>query len=71
MLKAVERGEHPVEDTSGKIAASLKTGRTKIGIVMDDRIVTMEMDWATIKATSELALSEFILKSMMDQQNNS
>lgn len=38
----------------------------KVGIVMDDKIITIDMPWTTIRATSEAALSEYILKQMRE-----
>lgn len=64
LLKAVERGERPIEDIGGKIAASLASGKVKAGIVMDDKLVTLEMPWIMIKATSEVGLSEMIGRYM-------
>jgi hypothetical protein len=33
---------------------------------MDDKIITIDMPWTTIRATSEAALSEYILKQMRE-----
>lgn len=64
VMKAVERGENPVEDRGGKIAAARNRGSVKFGVVMDDKVVTLDMPWATIQAHSEVSLSEWILKLM-------
>lgn len=63
-IKAVERGENPIEDRGGKIAAYLTKESFKAGVVMDDKVITIEMTWETIRKTSEVALSEFILRQM-------
>lgn len=70
LLKAVERGEHPIEDVGGKIAASLASGKVKVGIVMDDKVVTMDMPWPTVKVTSEVALSDMIGRYMRGEKLN-
>lgn len=70
MLKAVERGEKPVEDSGGKIAASLALGVVKCAVVQDDKIVILEMTWESVRGMSEVALSEWILKYMRGQKEN-
>jgi hypothetical protein len=69
-LKAVEHGENPVSDSGGKIAASMVRGSFKTGIVMDDKLITLEMPWKMIRDTSEVALAEYILKQMRNQREN-
>jgi hypothetical protein len=63
-LKAAERGETIAHDPGGKIAAARSRDQVKFAIAMDDKIVSIEMPWATIRATSEVALSEYIVKQM-------
>lgn len=64
MLKAVERGEKVANDPAGKIAASLAKGIVKVGVAMDDKLITLEMSWATVRASSEAGMAEYILKLM-------
>lgn len=64
MIKAVERGESPVEDRGGKIAVARQRDAFKVGIAMDDKIITIDLAWATIRANSEVGLAEYILKLM-------
>jgi hypothetical protein len=33
-------------------------------VVMDDKTVTVDMPWATLRGTSEVGLAEYILKQM-------
>lgn len=68
-VKAVERGENPMEDRGGKIAASRTRDSVKFGVVMDDKILTIEMTWATIRETSEAGISEYVLKQMREQRD--
>jgi hypothetical protein len=63
-LKAAERGEPQPGDGYGKIAAARKTPSVKFAIMMDDKLITIEMEWTTIAEYSEVALSEYILKQM-------
>jgi hypothetical protein len=62
-IKAIDRGE-PVDDPSGKIAASIAAGFFKFAVVMDDKLISITMQWSTIHETSEAGLSAFILKHM-------
>lgn len=63
-LKAVSRGEKVDNDPGGKIAASLARGSVKFGVVMDDKVITVEASRETVKQYSEVALSEFLLRQM-------
>lgn len=63
-IKAVERGENPVEDRGGKIAAARHKDTFKVGVLMDDKLITLDMAWATIREQSEVGLAEYILKLM-------
>ena len=57
-----------------KIAATLKNACTqpqpketcKAGVVMDDKILTIEMTWKTIRETSHAALAEYVLNQMTE-----
>lgn len=62
-IKAAERGE--IEMKPG--AADKES--LKFGVVMDDKIITVEMPWDTIRATSEAGLSAYILKHMREQRD--
>jgi hypothetical protein len=64
LVKAVERGENPIEDRGGRIAAARDKPSVKFGIAMDDKFLTLDMSWTMIRATSEVALSEYVLKQM-------
>jgi hypothetical protein len=70
MLKSTERGEPVADDRGGKIAASLAKGDVKFGVVMDDKILTIEMQWSAIRDMSEVALSEWILKYMRGKRDD-
>jgi hypothetical protein len=65
-LKAVERGEQIAADPGGKIAAARARESVKFAVAMDDRILSIEMSWVTIRATSEAGIAEYILKQMRD-----
>ena len=64
-IKAAERGEKIADVRfAEKIEAARSKESFKTGIVMDDKLITIEMTWALIRATSEAGLSEYILKQM-------
>jgi hypothetical protein len=65
-LKAAERGENPVGESplGGKLAEARTTPSVTFGVAMDDKFLKIEMTWATIKATSEAGISEFVLRQM-------
>ena len=64
MLKAVDRGEKVDVRFAEKIEAARGKESIKFGVVMDDKIVTIDMPWTTLRATSEVGLAEYILKQM-------
>lgn len=64
MLKAAERGEKIDVRFAEKIEAARNKEAFRIGIVMDDKVITIDMPWATINGTSEVGLAEYILKQM-------
>lgn len=65
-LKAAERGDKIDVRFAEKIDAARDKESFKIGIVMDDKAITIDMPWATIRGTSEVGLSEYILKQMRE-----
>ena len=69
IVKAVERGENPMEDRGGKIAAARNRDSVKFGVVMDDKVLTIDMMWATIRDTSEVGIAEYILKQMREARD--
>lgn len=68
-LKAAERGEKIDVRFSQKIDGARSKESFKVGIVMDDKVITIEMPWATIRATSEVGLAEYILNQMRETRN--
>ncbi len=66
MLKAAERGDKIDVRFAEKIEAARARGVFKVGIVMDDKVITFDMPWATISATSEAGLSQYIVDQMQE-----
>lgn len=63
-LKAAERGEVAMKP------AVEKKDSVKFGVVMDDKIITLEMPWETVRATSEAGLSAYVLRLMREQRDS-
>ncbi|MEW4459477.1 hypothetical protein AB1K42_15400 [Roseibium algicola] len=70
MLKAAERGEEIDARFADKIADARSRETLKFAVMMDDKIITIEMPWAKIQSTSETGLSEYILKQMRESRES-
>lgn len=68
-LKQAERGEPIANDPGGKIAASLARGAVKFAVVMDDKVISIEMPWTLIRETSERGISEYVLQQMKEARD--
>ena len=68
-LAAAERGE--VIDPH--FAARLHEARLKdvvtVGIVMDDKVIKIDLPWTLIKSTGEVGMSEYILRQMRESRD--
>lgn len=65
-LKAAERGDKIAHDPGGKIAAARVKESVTFGVVMDDKILKIEMTWVTIRDTTEAGIAEFIVAQMRE-----
>ena len=54
---------------AGKIEAARGKNSFKVGIVMDDKIITIEMPWTTIRSANETGLAEYILNQMREARD--
>lgn len=68
-IKAAERGENIDVRFAAKIDAARAKDVFKVGIVMDDKVITIEMPWTMIRETSEVGLSEYIIKQMRKRRD--
>lgn len=68
-LKAAERGEKIDVRFAEKIDAAREKESFKVGIIMDDKVISIEMLWTTIRATSESGLSEYIVRQMREARD--
>lgn len=67
-LKMAARGERIADDVGGKIAAAREREVVRFAIVMDDKIISMQMRWAFIQEVSEAGISEYIVSHMQGRQ---
>lgn len=67
-IKAAERGEKIDVRFAEKIAAARATPSLKVGVVMDDKVLTIDLPWTTIQESSEAALAEYVLNLMREQR---
>jgi hypothetical protein len=65
-LKAAERGDKIDARFAEKIEAARGKENFKVGIVMDDKVIVIEMPWATIRGTDEAGLAEWVIKQMQE-----
>jgi hypothetical protein len=68
-LKAAERGETIATDPAGKIAAARTRESVTFAVVMDDKVLKIELPWATVRETSEVGIAEYILKQMREARD--
>jgi hypothetical protein len=65
LLKAAERGDKTNANVK-KLADARDKESVKVGIVMDDKVITLEMPWKVIEGVTELELAEYILDKMRE-----
>lgn len=68
-LKAAERGDKIDARFAEKIVSARANGSFKVGIVMDDKVITIDMPWSTISGTTEVGLAEYILGQMREARD--
>lgn len=66
VIKRAERGEHITDRFAEKISEARKRETFKVGVVMDDKVFTIEMTWARIRETDEAGLSAYMLGLMQE-----
>ena len=69
-IKAAEQGQQ----IDARFAATMDEARDrksfKIGIVMDDAVILLDMPWTVIRASNEAELYRYILGRMRDVIDN-
>jgi hypothetical protein len=69
MIMAAERGEKIDVRFAEKIEAARLQESIKVGIVMDDKVITIELPWETIRRSGEVGLSEYIVRQMRETRD--
>lgn len=65
-IKAAERGEPVPATFAQKLAEARDKETVSVGIIMDDKVVKLDLSWATIRSTSEAGLAEYVLGLMRE-----
>lgn len=68
-LKAAERGEKIDVRFAGKIEEARTKPTFKAAVIMDDKVITIEMPWSLIRETSEVGLADYILRQMRESRD--
>lgn len=68
-IKAAERGEKIDARFAAKIEEARGKETFKVAIVMDDKVLTIDMPWATVRSTSEAGLSAYIVDQMREARD--
>lgn len=68
-LKSLESGSPAINDPAGKIVAAKKRESITFALVMDDKMLKVEMKWETIRDTTEAGLAEYLLKHMREARD--
>jgi hypothetical protein len=68
VMKRAERGEKIDVAFAAKIENARGREAVKFGVVMDDKVVTVEVAWRLVRETSEAGLAEHVLKLMRESR---
>lgn len=63
-VKAAERGRNIAPDPAGKLEAARTRESITFAVVMDDKILKIEMPWATIRECSESEIADYLVTQM-------
>lgn len=66
-LKGFIRGKIPPGPFTDKLRESLDKPGIKFAVVMDDKVLKMEMPWSVIRETDERGISEWIVSQMSEE----
>lgn len=68
-IKAAERGDKIDVQFAQKIAEARAKESLKVGVVMDDKVITIDTPWTTIRSTTEAGLAEWVLDQMREARD--
>ena len=66
MICAAERGEAIDARFAEKLAAARDKEAFRVGIVMDDKVITIDLPWSVIRSSGRVGLAEYILGLMRE-----
>ncbi len=70
-LKKAERGERIDARLAGKVQAARESKSVlKVGVIMDDKTIILDLPWDDIAGSTEAELSAFILKLMQETRDD-
>lgn len=69
IISAAERGEVVDAKFAEKIKEARDKPSFKVGIFMDDKVITIEILWSVVKSSGEVGLAEYILNLMRETRN--
>lgn len=69
ILAKAERGEKVEALFAEKLEEARNKPGVKVGVVMDDKVVIIEMAWERIRNTTQHAMEEYIVGLMREQEN--
>jgi hypothetical protein len=71
ILKKAERGESVQPGLAYRVTAARNSGTPlKVGVVMDDKTIILDIPLETIAKSSEKELSVFVLKTMQETRDD-
>lgn len=68
LLLAAERGEKINTQFAEKVEAARGKPSINIAVVMDDKIISLDLKWEVIRSSGQAGLSEYILGLMKEER---
>lgn len=69
-LKDAERGYFPDMAFAAKFKAAREKESFSMGLVMDDKVLTLDIPWTKIQETNATDLTEWIVRKMQGLKND-
>jgi hypothetical protein len=69
-LKRIADGHNDAADPFGRLDAARTRDSITFGVVMDDKLLQIEMRWSAIRKSSKEEIAEYILKHMRESRDD-
>lgn len=69
LLKSAEQGKKITSDPGRKIADARSKESVTFAVVMDDKVLKIEMTWEAIRKTSKKGIAEYIFNQMREARD--